>query len=581
MIRTLFLFALAALALVPLALPAPARADPADINAAARGVVRIIVIGRDGEEIFPISHGTGFAVTPELVVTNAHVVAEAIADERLSLGIVPSDGGDAVFARLISVSQRTDLALLETTSPLHLPPLTISGNPAGETGPVTSVGYPQNVDRAQGLEMEDIFRAQPPVKSMGFLSGRRPSREFDTLLHTAPIARGSSGGPLLDECGRVIGVNSFGAESAGTDAEFFFAVSTRELLPFLRSNGITPLVNAMPCRSLAELENEERAREAQRRAASEAEAMAEEQVLSRHREETRRTIVFTVIAEREARMAIAFVLLLVAAMAGGGALIAAQNRRRDEAEEESASDNIGDDTDFGEDHDRERAGPAIGTLIGGVVAVAALAGALAAWLSRPAFSEIDGRLEDRLHAEMASADNGRIDTPEPAGAFTCTLDQSRSRVVSEAATSLSFAWSDGGCVNDRTQYGLLNGVWSRVFVPASEAAISVNQFDPATGELLIERYLLEREPMRAARMARGEYQAPACPGSPDAARLLGDRQASITASLPERPNERLVYACTPAGVDAEGPFVADDALPEDEADDAAGAEEEAEAEPQP
>ena len=108
--------------------------------------------------------------------------------------------------------------------------------------------------------MSDIFRSMPPVKSPGFVSGARPSRQFDTILHTAPIARGNSGGPLLDGCGRVLGVNSFGADSGGSDAEFFFAVSNRELIPFLRAHDVTARTNDTACRSLADLEDEERDR---------------------------------------------------------------------------------------------------------------------------------------------------------------------------------------------------------------------------------------------------------------------------------------------------------------------------------
>ncbi|HYD23897.1 MAG TPA: serine protease, partial [Croceibacterium sp.] len=67
------LLALLALLLVP----AAAQADPADINAAARGVVRIVIVEIDGDQIIPVSHGTGFAVGPERIVTNAHVVEEA------------------------------------------------------------------------------------------------------------------------------------------------------------------------------------------------------------------------------------------------------------------------------------------------------------------------------------------------------------------------------------------------------------------------------------------------------------------------------------------------------------------------
>ena len=78
------------LALLALLLPAAAQAEPADINAAARGVVRVVIVKIDGAEIIPVSHGTGFAVGPETIVTNAHVVAEARASDELAIGIVPS-----------------------------------------------------------------------------------------------------------------------------------------------------------------------------------------------------------------------------------------------------------------------------------------------------------------------------------------------------------------------------------------------------------------------------------------------------------------------------------------------------------
>ena len=501
-------------------LAAPAQADPADIDAAARGVVRVVVVGRDGEEIFAVSHGTGFAVSNERIVTNAHVVQQAIENERLTIGIVPSGGGEAVYARIVSVSPRNDLALLATTTPMRLPPLTIAGNPADASGTVTSIGYPMNVDQAQGLDMSDIFRAQPPVTAQGFLSGRRPSREFDTLLHTAPIARGNSGGPLVDACGRVLGVNSFGAESGGADAEFFFAVSTRELLPFLRANDISPRINSMPCRSLAELDAEERARA--ERAAMEAQMRdeASEAADAQARAEMRRELQFEVLDERANGMALSFLLLLVAL--GGGAF-AWDSHRRGEM--------------------RPRA-------IGGSVALVALAGAVVVWLSRPAFAEIDARLEDRLREAMAREDTGTIDPPAATGgALACVLDPSRSRVTGAPVEDIALTVDGEGCVNERTQYGLGDGRITRVFVPASEEAVSVNRFDAASGEYVIERYLLDRAAMTLARSARGEYQAPACGAGEQAARELDMRQQDVLGLLPASPNERLVYDCTasPAG----------------------------------
>src|SRR5690606_5967740 len=135
------------------------------------------------------------------------------------------------------------------------------------------------------------------------------------------------------------------------------------------------------------------------------------------------------------------------------------------------------------------------------------------------------------------------------GALTCTLQPSRSRIVGAAAQTVSFEWSADGCINDRTQYGADGGAWTRVFVPDTEAAVSVNRFDPATGEYRMDRYLLGRDEMQTARAARAEYQAPACGVGPEAAGELGARQQAILSLLPPQPNERLVYRCTEAEIE--------------------------------
>lgn len=523
--------ALAAILLAGFAALAPARAEPADIAAAARGVVRVVVIGTDGEEIYPISHGTGFAVSPTRIVTNAHVVMQARGDESLRIGIVPPDGHDAEYASVIAVSPRNDLALLAIEGDLRLPPLSIAGGGTSDSGEVSAVGYPMNVDRAQGLGNGDIFKSQPPVKSRGFLSGTRPSRQFDTILHTAPIARGNSGGPLLDGCGRVLGVNSFGADSDGSDAEFYFAVSDRELLPFLRENDVQPIVNAMPCRSLAELDAAEQERlDAEQRAArlqlsNEAAAQRE------RRQRAQLEAEMEVAQERENAMALAALLMIAALVAAGLAWRANQRRLDDEADEEEL-----------EHGNRDR-----NTMLAfGAFAVLAAAASVGVWLSRPGLAEIDRRVtaavaesrhdgeEDPLAAEPAAAD------------LICTLDPARSRVTGPANEEIAFSWEPQGCVNGRTQYGFAGGTWSRLFVPNEEAAVSVNSYDPASRTYRMERYLLPRAGMEAARAARAAYSAPAC-GSDEPATLLGERQSAVTALLPDAPNERLVYDCRAEG----------------------------------
>lgn len=503
------------LALILLIVALPLRADPGDIDAAARGVVRVVIMGRDSEGVFPVSHGTGFAVAPGRIVTNAHVVQDAAKDKDLRIAIVPPESGGAEFGRVLAIDGRRDLALIAVEGSLHLPPLALAGGAPADSGEVASVGYPMNVDRAQGLSIEDIFTAQPPVKSRGFLSGFRPSRQFDTVLHTAPIARGNSGGPLLDGCGRVLGVNSFGAESEGADSEFFFAVSARELVPFLRANGVTPRINETPCRSLADLDADERARlQAEQQAARE--AMEQRAAGLRSKQERARfEAEMRVLTERDDRLLGSMILLLLATGLGWWAY-----EKRTAGEPMPRGNRIA------------AAGAGVGVL-----------GALFLQLTRPGIEEID-RLSALAPGAEASEPAVALDGKDSARNFICRLDQQRSRVTTSATDDVPFAWTPSGCVNGRTQYGFSQGTWSRVLVPNDEQEVSVNSFDPARREFRTERFLLSQSAMQRAREARAAYKPAVC-GGEAAAATLGEQQRAVLDALPARPNERLVYRCDP------------------------------------
>jgi V8-like Glu-specific endopeptidase len=514
---------LGTLALLLAFLMSPAAADPGDVDAAARGVVRVVIIGSEDDQPSPVSHGTGFAVSPTRIITNAHVVADAAQDDTLRIGIVPAEGQGGAFARVIAISPRNDLALLEIAKgSLRLPPLALAGGTGNTLGEVAAVGYPMNVDLAQGLDINDIFRPQQPVKSRGFLSGARPSRQFDSILHTAPIARGNSGGPLLDPCGRVIGVNSFSTDSASGDAEFYFAVSLRELIPFLRSNRVEPVVNALPCRSIDELNAAERQRTEAQQSDARARLAERAEMLRDITDTARLKAQMDVLEARENRLALALIALIVSIGAG----YAVGVWRSDESRR-------------------------MHTRIAAALSVAAFAVGALLWFTRPGLAEIEDRVAAAVTKAQGRAPEGSTATSanRTEGALICTLIPERSRVTSARTDDVAFEWAADGCVNGRTQYGLgTGGEWSRVFAAEDDAAVAVNTFDPATRTLRTDRYPLGEEALAAARKARAAYDPPAC-GVADAARTLGEQQSALITQLPDQPNERLVYSCnakTPA-----------------------------------
>ncbi|MGO7251469.1 trypsin-like peptidase domain-containing protein, partial [Rhizobium brockwellii] len=131
-----------------------------------------------------------FAVAPNRIVTNAHVVelAERYPD-NVVIGVVPSEGSKSYQGRVIAYDARRDLALIEV-SEARLPPVALFTGPVTEGDQVIALGYPGNVDLATAQSAADYIRPLSPVRSQGVASGRRALTGIEVLLHTASIARG-------------------------------------------------------------------------------------------------------------------------------------------------------------------------------------------------------------------------------------------------------------------------------------------------------------------------------------------------------------------------------------------------------
>ena len=139
--------------------------------------------------------GSGVVIATGRVLTNAHnlrhdEVTVAFADGRHETGRVAGSDPDL------------DLAVITV-----------------DTGEVEPVQWPQDDDRSVEIGRTVLALANPGGRGLrvtpGFVSatarsfrGPRGRRITGAIEHTAPLPRGSSGGPLVDTAGRLLGINA-------------------------------------------------------------------------------------------------------------------------------------------------------------------------------------------------------------------------------------------------------------------------------------------------------------------------------------------------------------------------------------
>ncbi|MES2990444.1 MAG: serine protease [Pseudomonadota bacterium] len=189
----------------PASVAPPAAAASAPISLSARKVyeqarsqlvqIRTVLKGRASQT----SVGSGFLVTDAgHIVTNFHVVAEAaLKPERHDLVYVTADGREAPLV-ILQLDVLHDLALLKTADP---------GKP---TAPFDSLPFrPESQPLSQG---ERIYSLGNPLDvgfavTEGTYNGLVRRSFYPQIFFGGALSGGMSGGPALDEQGRVVGIN--------------------------------------------------------------------------------------------------------------------------------------------------------------------------------------------------------------------------------------------------------------------------------------------------------------------------------------------------------------------------------------
>jgi S1-C subfamily serine protease len=216
--------------------PTPAEASPAAatppqprppklsdiLDHVSEGIVQIESGGPAGRK----NLGSGFVIDASgLIATNHHVIDEATEGQvRMNSGAAYEIAGYA------AVEPQHDLAILRIKDPppsLVPLPLRTADDPP-QLAPVIAIGHPRGLAFSpfDGKVSRVLLTRELPVGSQQFLA-KHLSAEVDLrwIQHTASISEGNSGGPLINEQGEVIGVNTW----VDRQSDFAYALHARYL----------------------------------------------------------------------------------------------------------------------------------------------------------------------------------------------------------------------------------------------------------------------------------------------------------------------------------------------------------------
>jgi S1-C subfamily serine protease len=194
--------------------PPPRIARAPGVRTAAHSVVRVL-----GTACGLAIEGSGWAAAPDLVVTNAHVVA---GEQDTTVEV----GGDspALPAHPVVFDPRDDVAVLSVPA-LGLPALRLAREPASGT-PGAILGYPEN--GPFGATSGRIGHTQTVLTDDAY--GRGPIDRLLTPLRGL-VRPGNSGGPIVDPGGSVLATIFAGTVGSGPHGGYGVANATvaREL----------------------------------------------------------------------------------------------------------------------------------------------------------------------------------------------------------------------------------------------------------------------------------------------------------------------------------------------------------------
>lgn len=217
------------------------------------GVVR--VFKQSGKKL---GVGTGFIVKDRnIVVTNHHVIRGG---ERIFVGVLQDGRPVSRRASVLYVNVAKDLAILKTERDLPGTALRLASYEPAKGAAVTAIGFPAAADARfprkafRGEFDRAMFDSTVSKGTVSRLRDRLGRWNARLIQHTTAINPGNSGGPLFDECGNVVGVNSFIRRKRLKNGRVIdvyqglhYSVHAKEVITFLRQHSLEPNAPAEAC----------------------------------------------------------------------------------------------------------------------------------------------------------------------------------------------------------------------------------------------------------------------------------------------------------------------------------------------
>ena len=183
-------------------------------------------------------------------VSSASVVSNQTQSIHIGGGPNARLSDEGIPARVVSESPGTwpnaDVAILKVHAN-NLPVIPLGNDASLQIGdPVYALGYPYVASFESGSDSNSTVA---PTFSTGLVTNRLQSADgFSSIENSAPINHGSSGGPLVNAAGQVVGMVTAVDASSDSSSEinggkFFYAIPVSLVRQYLDALGVVPTVS--------------------------------------------------------------------------------------------------------------------------------------------------------------------------------------------------------------------------------------------------------------------------------------------------------------------------------------------------